>query len=955
MKKIINTIKNIFNKTKNKFLKIWKNDFKDILIPALILLITIVSIFIFGIVISIIIFVILNMAYFIPICIIRKKRKKKLKKVNTKNDKRTSSKKKTIKTKKKLKKWKIFLLILLSLFILGVIFVIAFFAYIVIKAPDFNESLLYVSNPTVILDKDGNEIAKLGSERRTKIDYDEIPEVLVDAIVATEDSRFFEHNGVDWARFIKASVLQLLGKNEAGGASTLTMQVSKNTYTSNEASGLEGIIRKFTDVYVSIFKIEKHYSKEQIFSFYVNSHYLGKNAYGVEQVSKNYFGKSAKDLNLSEAAMIAGLFQAPGRYDPYKNPEATEKRRQTVLKLMLRHGYIEKKEYEIAKKMTVDKIVIPQEESSYNTGEVSKYQSFIDTVIDDVKEKTGKNPYSTSMIIYTTLNTDFQDYINGIMNGETFDWENDSVQAGIAVINVNDGSIAAIGGGRNVNAIDTYNYATEIENQIGSTAKPLYDYGPAVEYNKWNPSQVIVDEPTTYSDGHSINNWDGDFEGFQTIRVSLRGSRNIPALKTFKQLDKSQVIEFVTNLGLTPEIYSCNEGYTRDKKKCINNENPDDVVEANKDTTLHEAHSIGGYNGESPLTMASAYAAFANNGVYTKPYTFTKIIYQDTDEEYTYNIESTQAMSPETAYIISDMLVTTAPQAVSRYYNINGIKYAAKTGTTNYDEKAMIAHGLPSNAVNDLWTIGFNTEYAIGVWYGYDNISNEHYNTLNSGQHTRLFQAVGKKVFTNPNEFVKPDGVIQVEIERECATPSLPSEYTPSDLRQTELFVKGYEPTTVSNRFSKLSDVTNLKASTTDGKVIISWSEVPIPETNTDAYIRQQFSNLFVNNYNLNLFVSNRLNYMGSLGYNIYLKDSSDNLQLLDFVDTNKYEKTFNVSGEYTFVIKTTYSTFKNNMSDGKTITVNVTAKSSEKPKDKDKDEDEIKDKDEDTKNEKAN
>ena len=235
-----------------------------------------------------------------------------------------------------------------------------------------------------------------------------------------------------------------------------------------------------------------------------------------------YFGKSATELNLAEAAMIAGLFQAPGKYDPYVNPDATEARRQTVLKLMLRHGYITKDEYNIAKKMTVEKIVIPKEESSYANGEVSPYQSFIDTVTEEIIEKTGKSPYSTSMTVYTTLNTDFQDYINNIMNAPvvgdkteykstSYRWENENVKAGIVVMSVNNGEIVAMGGNRNVNAIDTYNYATDITNQIGSTAKPLYDYGPAIEYNSWSSYNIVVDEPITYSDGTSINNWNGKF------------------------------------------------------------------------------------------------------------------------------------------------------------------------------------------------------------------------------------------------------------------------------------------------------------------------------------------------------------------------------------------------------------------------------------------------------------
>ena len=907
MKKVIRKLK-----------KIWKKDCRDILVPIISLVIFIISSFTIGLVRGLILLALINSIYFVISKIKRNDRKKNL----NKNQRKRKNK----------KRLKILLLIFLTLFIFGIIGVIGFCVYIAKTAPEFNEELLYISDPTVVLDKNGNEIAKLGSEKRVILEYDEIPEVLIDAILATEDSRFFEHNGVDWARFLKASFLQLLGQSEAGGASTLTMQVSKNTHTSNESNGLDGIIRKFTDVYVSMFKIEKNYTKEQILTFYVNSQWLGKNAHGVEQVSLNYFGKSAKELNLAEAAMVAGLFQAPGRYDPYKNPEVTEARRQTVLKLMLRHGYISKDEYNIAKKMTVEKIVIPKEESYYSSGEVSPHQSFIDTVVEEVEKKTGKNPYSTPMIIHTTLDTDFQNYINDIMNGVTYDWENEVVQAGIAVINVKDGSIAAIGGKRNVAAIDEWNDATDIERQIGSTAKPLYDYGPAIEYNNWSSYQIVPDEPISYSDGTPINNWNGKFEGFETIRIALKGSRNIPALKTFKKNNKSQIVEFVTNLGLTPEIYSCDEGYDLDKKYCVNIEDPSIVVDAKKANTLHEAHSIGGYNGESPLTMAAAYTAFANKGIYTEPYTFTKLVFQENGEEFINEINTTKAMSEETAYIISDMLVTTATQALGGHYNINGIRYAAKTGTTNYDDKAMREHKMPGNAVNDLWTVGYNTEYAIGVWYGYNKINNQYYNKLSSGQHNRLFQAVGKKVFTNKSGFTKPNGVVAVEVESGCAEATLPSEFTPAELRQTELFIKGSEPTTVSTRFAKLKDVSNLKATSANNVITLDWDKVDTPEINTESYLRQQFSVVFETEEYLSSFINERLTYnnsvIGNIGYNIYLKNNKGDLTLLDFVTTNKYETTLDTAGEYTFVVKTAYSIFKSNMSDGKTVKVNITTNS---------------------------
>jgi len=211
------------------------------------------------------------------------------------------------KTQKK-KKRKIFLISLLSLFIVGLLAIGVFIIIIIKDAPDFTEEALYTKEASVLYDINGEVFARLGSEHRIKVTYNDIPQVLIDAIIATEDSRFYQHNGFDALRFLKASATQLLGQG-GGGASTITMQVAKNAYTSPVSSGWEGIKRKFTDIYLAIFKIEKTYTKEEIIEFYVNSYYMGNGAYGVEQACQNYFGKSVSEINLSEAAMIAGLFK----------------------------------------------------------------------------------------------------------------------------------------------------------------------------------------------------------------------------------------------------------------------------------------------------------------------------------------------------------------------------------------------------------------------------------------------------------------------------------------------------------------------------------------------------------------------------------------------------------------------------------------------------------------------
>ena len=319
------------------------------------------------------------------------------------------------KVKKVKKKRHIVLIALLSVLIFVSLCGLIFCLYIMISAPEFDVNKLYKSGSSVILDSEGNTIAEIGREKRDNVTYDELPDVLVDAIVATEDSKYFQHSGIDLLRFGKAVGGQLLGHSDAGGGSTLTMQIVKNTYSGTVNTGIKGIIRKFTDIYMAVFKLEKTYTKQEILEFYVNQAYLGGSAYGVEQAAQTHFGKSVSELNLSEAATIAGLFQAPDSYDPSRDPDKAEARRNIVLTLMVRHGYITKEEAEVAKAIKVKDLV----NSSSAVG-TNKYQDFIDTVVADVTKKTGFNPYNTSMTVYSTLKPAKQDAINDLYEGKSY-------------------------------------------------------------------------------------------------------------------------------------------------------------------------------------------------------------------------------------------------------------------------------------------------------------------------------------------------------------------------------------------------------------------------------------------------------------------------------------------------------------------------------------------------------
>ena len=815
---------------------------------------------------------------------------KKGKKSSKKSDKKSNRKK--------------ILLGFMIFFLVCIVLAIIFFAYIALTAGKFDPDKLYSKEASTLIDVNGNTYAKLGSEMRQKISYDDMSEELINAIVATEDSRFFEHNGFDLPRFVKASFGQILGQ-DAGGASTLTMQVSKNQYTSNVATGWEGIKRKFTDIYISMFQIEMNYSKEEILEFYANSYYLGSGAYGVEQAAQTYFNKSSDELNLAEAAMIAGLFQSPVSYDPNINPDKTEARRQTVLSLMKRHGYITDEEYEIAKDMTVDKIVI---KGNSSTTDNAQYRGFINAVAEEVEDKTGYNPYQYSMKIYTTMDKEKQDVLNDIMDGTSYNWENDVVQAGVVAIDNKTGGIAAISNGRNQDGETWQDFATGSGGnvrQIGSTAKPLFDYGPAIEYNNWNTDHPIIDTEHTYSDGTPVNNWDGTYKGIITMRQALVESRNVPAVKTFQSVDNEKIKDFVTSLGLHPGMDSNGK--------------------------LYEADAIGGYNGEYPLSVAGAYSAFANGGYYIEPHTVTKIKFDETGKVEEYEPERTKVMSATTAYMITDMLVDTAENALGRYSNINGATYAAKTGTSNYDEETQKTLGLPDNAVNDLWVAGYNPDYSIAVWYGYASNSSKYYNRFGSGQNSRLFNAVAKNFFKADAKFEKPSEVVEVTVERNTGTSLLPSEHTPDSAKTTELFRESTKPTEVSARFNTLGNVSNLKANVSGNKATVSWSGISTPEALSQSYWKPFVEKAFGLTKDQNSYLSYIMNYnssvLGNVVYKVYYKNGNDLTLLTTTNETSTTVRLPNVDSP-TIVVKTGYSNYSGCDSSGVETKVNYDATS---------------------------
>ena len=770
---------------------------------------------------------------------------------------------------KKKKALRIIINILSIIFLLACIAGIAgvawFFNYVVKQAPTFDQKQLYKSQTSQVYDKYENLWAEIGAEKREIITYNQMSETFVDAIVATEDSRFFQHNGFDAARFGVAFVKQILGDTGAGGASTLTMQVVGNVFTDRkEVSGFEGIVRKFTDIYLAVFKIEEEYSKQEIIEFYANIHFLGSNSNGVEQAAKTYFGKNASDLSLAEASVIAGLFKAPGSYDPFKKPEAAEARRKTVLNLMARHGYITKEEQEIALSIPVESLLV----NTSNNNQAN--QAYLNLVIEESIDKYGVNPYNTSMKIYTNMDPDKQTALDKMFSGETYNWENPEVQAGVAAVDVWSGKIIAIGAGRGRDQARTYSFASDSKRQVGSTAKPVFDYAPGMEYNNWSTYTLFDDSKYYYTSGQEIRNSDRGYMGIITLKEAIAQSRNIPALKAFQQVDNKKIIDFVTKLGIKPEIEN---GY------------------------IHEAHSIGSFTGSNPLEMAAAYAAFANGGYYYEPYAISKIVFRDTNEVLNHEADKVRVMSDSTAFMITESLKYAVTNGLSSVAKVNGVNVAAKTGTTNYTEAILRANGLPNTAINDAWVIGYDPNVSIGLWYGYEPINKTYYTTAVTAANQRkaLFNAIGNIMFEkNGKDFAVPASVIKVAVEFGTDPVKLASAGTPAEKIRYEYFKVGTEPTEVSNAYLHLSNASGLNAKYDPStlSVNISWMPAPEPSEKTSSY--------------------------GPFGYNVY-KDGS----FLGFTTEPRFTLSNISQPSGTYTVVTSYEQYTGNSSSGISTTLN--------------------------------
>lgn len=650
------------------------------------------------------------------------------------NDKKTKKKKeKKIKNPRpKAKKITFVLAILMCLVLFlclcGGIGALIFADKLLEDKPELNVEDLVAPDSSVIYDAEGNKIMEIGMYLRENIDYQQMPNCLIDAILSIEDSRFFEHPGFDLPRFTKAAIENLRSGGFDQGGSTITMQLIKNTYytidADNESTiasreGMSGLKRKAQEIVLSMqLTVLDKIDRRRILALYLNKVNYGNNIRGVEKASQYYFGKSASQLNLSESAFLAGLINSPNSYNPYNNlykydneylssdidylKNGTE-RRNEVIDLMLYHGYISQEEADLAKSIKLEDELCGVDVSFSEVNE--KYQGYIDAVIDEIIEVTGESPYKVGMEIHTNMNPYMQEYIYDLQNEASYTglkFPNKLCQSAIVLMNNQTGAIEALGGGRGeADSARSFNRATSAYLNPGSSIKPVIDYALAFEALGWATSHTITDQPYYLYNGNIlVSNYDHTYHGDMLITEALGRSQNTPAVQALaavvEEKGEEYVVDYLNSIGFDFDYEDFDLQFAIGGNRCL----------------------------VTPLQLAGAHAIFMNGGRYIKPHTVDYIVYNGTRENYVADTKGIQAISEATAWMTQYL----------EYYNMYGsfsslmwyckkdYPLYGKTGTTDWGD-AGVSYGIPVGATKDSWLLMQTNKYTISCWTGYDELA----------------------------------------------------------------------------------------------------------------------------------------------------------------------------------------------------------------------------------------
>ncbi len=703
---------------------------------------------------------------------------------------------------------------------LGIVVGIASFLYLkhcIDTAPTFNINDFENTESTKVLDVEGNVIADIGTVNRENVSYDDIPQAFIDAIISVEDSRFFVHNGFDLPRFIKSIFENIKTMSFSQGASTITMQLVRNVYFTNDETqkSRERSIRyKIQQIYLSLLA-EQQLNKKRILELYVNRINFGAStSRGIKGAAEYYFGKDVNELSLGECAYLAGVINAPSANNAYRYYTRSEARRNVVLNLMAQHGYITEEEAAIAKSIDL------ADQLSGGFQKSNAYQAYINEVVDEAMALTGKDPYTTTMTIYTFMRKDVQEAIEAIEAGETkIEWPDELMQTAIVSMDNRTGAIVGVGGGRGDIVAKGFSRVSDMKKQPGSSVKPFLSYALAFEYLGYSTKHTLKDEPINYRGTNIlISNFNGTYKGEVLLDYAVGVSLNVPAYNTLYDVVQTAttktVVEYLNNLGF------------------------DQVTTDNFDL----GYAIGGSTFEVTVTqMAAAHGAMVNGGNYVKPHTIERIEFADGSEPYVPTYVPNRVISEEAAYLATWLMEQNVSTNYGNFMQLLKRKYEtyAKTGTTNYDD-SFVSYGIPNGAAKDKWMICSSSEYTTAVWIGYDKAVDGE-DTFISGKKSALnipgnINSMLLDVLHaghRPKNVSQPKGVSEITFVKGLDESVAPIEGMAEDYIVTGLINSQNYPTQTpltAPTVASLNSFTSSLVAIKDGKAVIDVAWAPYPD-----------------------------------------------------------------------------------------------------------------------------